>query len=245
MEGDWWSAPWIFRHPDALWAVAVRDEAEAGRAWTAQGGLAGANAGASTQWVSSRMALEALEEGLAVQLAKDGDGRPVLPQQEICVSLSHTGGLGAAALSRHPAVVGLGVDLEWLHPRMSRVLPRIATEEEQALLHAVLGGRATDGDEAWLVAGLLWVVKEAAFKAARDPGLLFGKEGQRVVAVAPLQPETPAVAKGGGGSTRWQGTVNQGAAVDFYAGLGTSRLAEDPHGEPKHWVWAVAWSLLP
>ncbi|MCU0449212.1 MAG: 4'-phosphopantetheinyl transferase superfamily protein [Bernardetiaceae bacterium] len=121
------------------------------------------------QWWAVRHLLGALVAHLAgrfgpldpAQLTKDPNGRPHWPQQDCHVSLSHTRGWAAAALSLHAPV---GIDIEEVTPKVGRVAPRIMVPEELA--------QAPDFE--WLT--FFWCAKEALYKMYGQPGLDFREQ---------------------------------------------------------------------
>jgi 4'-phosphopantetheinyl transferase EntD len=136
------------------------------------------------EFASGRVLLRALI-GEDVALPVGPDRRPVLPAG-ICASLAHDRDLVVAVVSRSSSVVALGVDLELerhLSPGEAQLVLR---PEEQAL-----------------DAGLVFCLKEAAFKAWSGAGggrlldhhdLMVEIDGSRFVASVP---ETQTTLTGG------------------------------------------------
>ncbi len=105
------------------------------------------------QTLASRVLIQALLRGLDVQYAgieKDSAGKPLLVGCPYYISLSHTEGYAAAILHRRFPV---GIDIELLREKLTRVAPRVFTEDERAFAHNNLSKTA-----------VYWCAKEAVFK---------------------------------------------------------------------------------
>lgn len=120
-------------------------------------------------WLSSRTALYHLIGPGIQRLIKTSQGKPVLmgDQKPTQISLSHTGGMGAAAMEGPSGLQRVGVDIEVLQRRHAKVLPRIGHEEEIQRVMEIAGPA--------MGAGLLWVIKEACYKSGLIEGNMFGK----------------------------------------------------------------------
>lgn len=113
---------------------------------------------------SVSLAAAALAERMSGgRLLHADSGRPFIEgRPELCVSISHCGGVFAVSLSREPH----GIDLEYLRLPRENVARRFFTENEQR----VLAGARSDR-EARLHFYRIWTLKEAVIKAA---GLTLG-----------------------------------------------------------------------
>ncbi len=97
------------------------------------------------------LCLELTEEllpGSALKLDEDEDGKPFIPGCPLFVSLSHSGGYAAAAVSD----LAVGIDLQELRKVSDGVLRRVYSPEEQSWV--------SEGDRT-LRAIRLWTMKEA------------------------------------------------------------------------------------
>lgn len=109
------------------------------------------------EWLACRLAVRQLVEAQGwtyAGLIKDEFGKPHLPRQSAHISLSHTSGWAAAVLHRSRPV---GIDIEPLRDKFTRVVPRILSAPEIA--HAA-------GDPGRLA--VYWCAKESLYK-------LYGK----------------------------------------------------------------------
>ncbi len=92
------------------------------------------------------------------RLEHDADGAPVVPDLDARVSISHTRGLVALAVSRQARH---GVDVEYRSDRVARVVERFMNDDEQQRFVTI--------DEQLLA----WTAKEAMFKAEGNSKLLM------------------------------------------------------------------------
>ncbi len=109
------------------------------------------------EWLACRVAVRQLVEQQGwhyAGLQKDEYGKPHLAGYNAYISLSHTGGWASAVLHRSRPV---GIDIEPMRDKFTRVVPRILSEPEIA--HAA-------GDPARLA--MYWCAKESLYK-------LYGK----------------------------------------------------------------------
>ena len=125
-----------------------------------------------TEWLAGRLAAKRLLlQELAVaplswSVGRDGvapscDG---LGLPNTLLSLSHSGGWGAATLSDLRTEGSAGVDIQCIRPVHPRLCVRVFTPDERAQITARFG--VEDSTEGML---LLWALKEAAIKARRLP----------------------------------------------------------------------------
>lgn len=109
------------------------------------------------EWLACRVAVRQLAEvkgGTYLGMFKDEFGKPHLVGQAAHISISHTSGWAAAVW--HPSHP-VGIDIEPMRDKFTRVVPRILSESEIA--HA-------DGNPARLA--VYWCAKESLYK-------LYGK----------------------------------------------------------------------
>jgi phosphopantetheinyl transferase len=105
-------------------------------------------------------------------------GRPYLEDRSRQFSISHSGNMAAVILSRDH---GVGVDLEFITPRVLKVATRFLGKAEQSWIVAC--GGMTDpftgkfsGPDAIRLCTLLWSAKEAAYKWLGVPGIDFAAD---------------------------------------------------------------------
>lgn len=107
------------------------------------------------QWLASRVLLEEMmaEFGLphTCQLEKRGDGRPILSDTNLHVSISHAGHYAAVAISQE----AIGLDIEKIGNRIERIRHKFMNDED-------LAGLSNDHDIQWM--HTVWSAKEALFK---------------------------------------------------------------------------------
>jgi len=173
---------WRMEHSGGLWALVLVDEA-----YSQNQGFDGVEASLEqgprwSQWRSSRWALQLLWNAAAdalgtnpspMDLRKEPSGKPYLINADgavVPLALSHTVGMGAAALADHPSLVGIGVDVERYSERFLRVASRVSSMEDIAKVQGCVSG-ALEAEAAVLI----WVIKEACYKAALTQEGLFGK----------------------------------------------------------------------
>lgn len=253
---------WRLEHPSGLWAAAMVTEEYAGQFALADS----VNRSESTnrdpktrQWQSSRFALRHLWEtgwqkgpmvGLGLDVQKQPSGKPYVLDsvgQALPLALAHTVGMGAAALVLQASILGIGVDVERLSDRFIKAWPRIASVPDW---HQVCkAGLMNQEAEA---ATLIWVIKEACFKAALVQKSLFG-QNQIIETINIISKE---------GNLRWVGQVLSGEKdhkeiLEFEAGCLNGVFGSNLNGvfgskgiSPKEidnqeglpWFWAVAWT---
>jgi len=119
------------------------------------------------QTLASRVLVQQLLQLLGVPYAgiqKDTLGKPFLVDCPYYISISHTQGYAAAILHRRFPV---GIDIELVKEKLTRIAPRVFTDQEQHFA----------GDDL-LKTGVYWCAKEAVFKmglvqvlSLRDIGL--------------------------------------------------------------------------
>ncbi|NME72279.1 4'-phosphopantetheinyl transferase family protein [Flammeovirga aprica] len=108
--------------------------------------------------IAARVALQHLLEDSPVEfkgIKKEESGKPSLLHDEYGISLSHSKGFAAAIIDRSKKNVG--IDIENIHPKVLRLIPRFANEEELAF--------AQNTEENPSNATQIWTIKEAVYKA--------------------------------------------------------------------------------
>jgi len=126
-----------------------------------------------TEWLAGRLAAKRLvhaEFGLepsewaigrdGIAPSMDAGGRLT----EYVLSLSHSGGAGAATVSHRQSEGGAGIDLQQIRPVHPGLCTRAFTQNERQQIAAQFGA---EDDPAGML--LLWALKEAAIKARRQP----------------------------------------------------------------------------
>ena len=131
-----------------------------------------------SHFLAAREALEAIRPGLAALIQYDGD-RPYVEMGHM--SLSHGGHHACAVFHAFAAV---GVDVEGPRPQLQRIAGKFLHTEERAFLE----GTTSD----WGLR-MAWGAKEAVYKAAKTPGLVFA-EDIRILQWPSLDQNDPAKA---------------------------------------------------
>ncbi len=135
--------------------------------------------------------------------------------------------MGAAALPRHSSIQGIGADVEQFSERFLRVVSRVAcTEEMEKVRGTILDGLETEA------AVLIWVIKEACYKATLIQNALFGKN--QLIRIIDKKYDSLESEE-----QRWAGCLVSGKTepyelIEFEAGS----FCQDE----ALWYWAVAWT---
>lgn len=93
-------------------------------------------------------------------------GRPYVPGDRYFFSLTHSGNMAAAIVSKSLAV---GIDMERISDRVLRVRQKFLSEQEWEWVQTYEGEQRRD------LLTLLWTVKETAYKWYNRPGTLFNQ----------------------------------------------------------------------
>lgn len=233
---------WRMEHSGGLWALVLVDEA-----YAQDQGFVGIDAPAElgarwSQWRSSRWALQRLWNAAAasletnpspLDLRKEPSGKPYLMNSggvAVPVALAHTLGMGAAALAEHPGLVGIGVDVEQYSERFLRVASRVSSMDDIANVQ-----RCVTGSLEAEAAVLIWVIKEACYKAALTQDGLFGKNQlitkiiKKEDSIAMHEPRWAGCVE----SNRTEASESPYERIEFEAGSFNQDQAL--------WYWAVAW----
>ncbi|MBD0404444.1 4'-phosphopantetheinyl transferase superfamily protein [Flammeovirga sp. EKP202] len=108
--------------------------------------------------IAARVALQHLLEDSPVDfkgIKKEESGKPSLINDEYGISLSHSKGFAAAIIDRSQK--NIGIDIENIQPKVLRLIPRFANDEELAF--------AQNHEEDPANATQIWTIKEAIYKA--------------------------------------------------------------------------------
>lgn len=111
------------------------------------------------EWLAVRCLLHR-QLGTEAEISYLSTGRPVLLNNDLELSISHSGQLAALALA--PSGLEIGIDIEHDTDRAFRLAHRFLTKEEQEEL-VITPSDAT----------LLWCAKEAVYKLCDTEGLSF------------------------------------------------------------------------
>jgi phosphopantetheinyl transferase len=115
------------------------------------------------EWLAVRVLLKELLGGEEAMIAYRADGAPYLPGMGLHISISHTKGFAAVALSgQSPA----GIDIECPGGRIQRVRSRFMSAEEEEMIDA-------NHEEEHLL--VCWCAKETLFKLIGQRGVDFRK----------------------------------------------------------------------
>ncbi|MDR2497550.1 MAG: 4'-phosphopantetheinyl transferase superfamily protein [Tannerellaceae bacterium] len=119
-----------------------------------------ANENRRLEWLATRVLLKSML-GEEVDIEYDADGAPGIAGSNIYVSLSHTRGYAAAAISRHGPT---GIDIEYRSGRVLRIRSRFLHPDEEAFIDPL-----NEADHALVC----WCAKEAMFKKNGKGGADF------------------------------------------------------------------------
>lgn len=119
------------------------------------------------QQLAARKMLQALEPGFPFQqVIVAENGKPILADGSIEFSLSHCKGFAAAiAGTSHP----VGIDIEWVSNRASRIASRFLCQQEIDLINGLDNGQRD------VLITMLWSVKETIYKWWGRKGVDFAR----------------------------------------------------------------------
>jgi len=105
------------------------------------------------EWLASRLLLKTLVDSPnIIHLEADSNGRPLVRNMPLQVSISHSGHVAAAIVSeQHP----VGIDVEMIHDRIQRIAYKFVGDHEWAFI-----GRKPATD----LLTLMWSAKESVYK---------------------------------------------------------------------------------
>jgi 4'-phosphopantetheinyl transferase len=116
------------------------------------------------QWMASRIVLALLLGNSSPETDYSEHGKPLLRNNSHYISISHSGELAAAAVSKSFPV---GIDIEMIRDRVTRVAGRFLNEEELTSIDAA------DHLEKLHV---YWGAKESLYKLSGNPDVDFRKD---------------------------------------------------------------------
>lgn len=229
---------WRLEHASALWVMALVTEKKVQDTSLDEANSPKDRGARFRQWESSRTALKLLVEpcevnqvniALVQDVRKEPSGKPYLINsfgEAVPVALAHTSGMGAAAIPLDHGISGIGVDVEQFSTRFLRVVSRIALVEEVEIAR-----KAVPGNGEAEAAALIWVIKEACYKAAFVQDALFGKN-QTIKTIELKEDSLDDDVR------RWSGSLDSGKKDSMVS-------SEFEAGTLRHdqalWYWAVAW----
>ncbi|WP_462316958.1 4'-phosphopantetheinyl transferase family protein [Marinilabilia sp.] len=112
------------------------------------------------EWLASRVLIHQMT-GLYPETRYHQNGQPYISNCPEFVSISHTKGYAAISLS---TITFPGIDIEFPSHRIEKVAKRFLNESEKSFLDPAYTQKQL---------GLIWCTKEAIFKKAGTPGLVF------------------------------------------------------------------------
>lgn len=112
------------------------------------------------EWLAVRVLLKELL-GEEARIAYHTNGAPYLPEKNLHISISHTKGYVAVALSPDSPV---GIDIEYISDRIMKVRERFLSEEENNAIDAM-------HEREHLL--IYWCAKETMFKMIKEEGIDF------------------------------------------------------------------------
>lgn len=122
------------------------------------------------EWLAVRVLVKDLL-GTEVEVAYHPTGRPYLKGSDVSISISHTKGFAAVAY-RHGGAVGM--DIEYVSPRVERIASRFTSQEEAAYID----GHNANGRQGYHLVN--WSAKEALYKLYDSPSMAEFKEVFRI-----------------------------------------------------------------
>ena len=126
------------------------------------------NPGQQLQQLASRMVLKALQPLFPIsQIQLNPAGKPFLPEGLPQFSISHTRGFAAAIISPE---IPVGIDIEWISPRVLTIAKKFLNPHE----HALLAELSEQDRIAFLT--LFWSVKETVYKCWGNGGVDFAEQ---------------------------------------------------------------------
>jgi 4'-phosphopantetheinyl transferase len=123
------------------------------------------------EWLASRILLYSIT-GIYPKIFYNDNGQPTLLHSHANVSISHTRGYAAIAVSSNCMP---GIDIEYPSPRIRKVSSRFLNSQEEIFI--------SETDSQTQLA-LIWCAKEAIYKKAGQAGLNFKDQ----IIIAPFSP---------------------------------------------------------
>lgn len=126
------------------------------------------NPGQQLQQLASRMVLDALQPSFPFdQIQSNPAGKQLLPEGMPQFSISHTKGFAAGIIS---AEIPVGIDIEFISPRVHKIEKRFLNPHEYALLAPL-----SEGDRV-VFSSLFWSIKETVYKCWGKGGVDFAEQ---------------------------------------------------------------------
>ena len=124
--------------------------------------------GQQLQQLASRMVLKVLKPVFPFdQIHLNPAGKPYLPEGMPQFSISHTRGFAAGIISDETPV---GIDIEWISPRVLKIEKKFLNPHEYALLASL------SEQERIVFASLFWSIKETVYKCWGNGGIDFSEQ---------------------------------------------------------------------
>lgn len=124
--------------------------------------------GQKLQQLASRMVLNALQPSFPFdQIQANTAGKPFLPEGLPQFSISHTRGFAAGIISDETPV---GIDIEWISPRVLKIEKKFLNPHEHALLASL------SEQDRIVFASLFWSIKETVYKCWGIGGVDFSEQ---------------------------------------------------------------------
>jgi phosphopantetheinyl transferase len=126
------------------------------------------NPGQQLQQLASRMVLKALQPLFPIsQIQLNTAGKPFLPEGMSQFSISHTRGFAAAIISPE---IPVGIDIEFISPRVLKVEKKFLNHQEFALLAPL------SEQDRIVFSSLFWSIKETVYKCWGNGGVDFAEQ---------------------------------------------------------------------
>ena len=123
--------------------------------------------GQQMQQLASRMVLKALQPLFPFdQIQLNHAGKPFLSEEMPQFSISHTRGFAAGIISDETPV---GIDIEWISPRVLKIEKKFLNPYEHALLASL------SEQDRIVFASLFWSIKETVYKCWGNGGVDFSE----------------------------------------------------------------------
>ena len=126
------------------------------------------NPGQHLQQLASRMVLHVLEPSFPFdQIQLNPAGKPILPESMSQFSISHTKGFAAGIIS---AEIPVGIDIEFISPRVLKIEKKFLNSQEYALLDPL------SEQDRMVFSSLFWSIKETVYKCWGNGGVDFAEQ---------------------------------------------------------------------
>ncbi len=126
------------------------------------------NPGQQLQQLASRMVLYTLQPSFPFnQIQLNPAGKPILPESVIQFSISHTKGFAAGIVS---AEIPVGIDIEFISPRVLKIEKKFLNSQEYALLDPL------SEQDRIVFSSLFWSIKETVYKCWGNGGVDFAEK---------------------------------------------------------------------